>query len=157
MSKVVNRYTALIACSLAMLATGVHYVWSILQTYVMEYFSVSSAEASQPFFFFIAINVAGIMIGGRIRDRFGIRMPVLIGSVIYIAGLICSSFVPRGSFRCSLSDVQRNGELWRRIDLHLRDRLRAKLVAGQNGVCKRARGVYPRRAAVRRARRRAVR
>lgn len=98
MSKVVNRYTALIACSLAMLATGVHYVWSILQTYVMEYFSVSSAEASQPFYFFIAINVAGIMIGGRIRDRFGIRMPVLIGSVIYIAGLVCSSFVPRGSF-----------------------------------------------------------
>lgn len=99
MSKAVNRYTALIACSLAMLATGVHYVWSILQTHVMDYFSVSSADASLTFYLFIAINVSGIIIGGRIRDRIGIRIPVLAGIVIYSVGLILSSMVPRDHFR----------------------------------------------------------
>lgn len=99
MSKAVNRYTALIACSLATLATGVHYVWSILQTHVMDYFSVSSSDASLTFYLFIAVNVSGIIIGGRIRDRIGIRIPVLVGILIYTAGLILSSFVPQHSFK----------------------------------------------------------
>jgi len=98
MNKAVNRYTALIACSLATLSTGVHYVWSILQTRVMDYFSVSSSDASLTFYLFIAINVSGIIIGGRIRDRIGIRIPVLVGAAIYVSGLILSSFVPQTSF-----------------------------------------------------------
>ncbi len=99
MRPIINKYSVIIACAAAMLATGVHYVWSIFQSPVMEYFAVTSSNASLVFYLFVAFNVVGIIIGGRICDRMGPRLPVIIGSLIYIAGLIASSFVPQDQFK----------------------------------------------------------
>ncbi len=99
MKLIINKYSVLIACAAAMLATGVHYVWSIFQSPVMEYFSVTSSNASLVFYLFVSFNVVGIIIGGRICDHVGPRLPVLIGSLIYVAGLIASSFVPQDQFK----------------------------------------------------------
>lgn len=96
--KWINKYSVLIACAIAMLATGVHYVWSVFQGPVMSYFEINASGASLTFYLFIAFNVMGIIVGGRICDRIGPRIPVLIGILIYTAGLFASSFVPKESY-----------------------------------------------------------
>jgi OFA family oxalate/formate antiporter-like MFS transporter len=93
-----NKYTVLAACAAAMLSTGMNYVWSVLQVPVMGYYAVDPAAASKVFYLFVTFNVIGIFIGGRAFDRLGPRIPVLIGSCLYIAGLFASSFVPKDKF-----------------------------------------------------------
>jgi predicted MFS family arabinose efflux permease len=73
--KWINKYSVLIACAIAMLATGVHYVWSVFQGPVMSYFEINASGASLTFYLFIAFNVMGIIVGGRICDRIGPRSP----------------------------------------------------------------------------------
>lgn len=97
-NKLVNKYTVLIGSALAMLAIGIHYVWSIFQPQVITYFGINSGAASLTFYLFIALNVTGIIIGGRICDRVGPRIPTIIGAIIYIAGLFLSSLVPQNTF-----------------------------------------------------------
>ena len=93
-----NKYTVLAACAVAMLSTGMNYIWSVFQVPVMGYYGVDSAAASKVFYLFITFTVIGIFIGGRAFDRLGPRIPVLIGSCLYIAGLFASSFVPIDKF-----------------------------------------------------------
>lgn len=93
-----NKYTVLAACSVAMLSTGMNYIWSVFQVPVMGYYGVDSVAASKVFYLFVTFNVIGIFIGGRAFDRLGPRIPVLIGSCLYIAGLFASSFVPIDKF-----------------------------------------------------------
>lgn len=93
-----NKYTVLAACTVAMFATGMNYIWSVFQVPVMAYYGVGAAAASRVFYLFVTFNVVGIFMGGRLYDHMGPRLPVLAGSCLYIAGLFASSLVPQDNF-----------------------------------------------------------
>lgn len=93
-----NKYTVLAACTLALFATGMNYVWGVFQVPVMQYYGVGSNAASRVFYLFVTFNVIGIFTGGRICDRTGPQIPTLVGACLYLAGLFASSFVPQDRF-----------------------------------------------------------
>jgi len=81
-----------------MFAAGMNYIWSVFQVPVMQYFGVSSSAASGVFYLFVTFNTIGIFTGGRLYDRIGTKIPLIIGCSFFLGGLFGCSFVPQDKF-----------------------------------------------------------
>lgn len=89
-----GKYSALAAAVCLQLCVGIFYVWSIFQGPVMKYCGWTSGEASTTFYIMLAVNLVGMIAGGRINYHKGPRFAVTLGWVIFVSGLFLSSLVP---------------------------------------------------------------
>lgn len=71
-----------IICSLIM---GFAYTYSIVQPYIMDYFSIASYMASLPYTTFLALFVVGNYVGGVMQKKHSVKMIMLIGYLLMAA------------------------------------------------------------------------
>ncbi len=87
-----NRILPLIAGAAIQLCIGIIYIWSIFQAPVKEYYGWDNANIT--FSVMLATFVLGIVTGGRLNDKKGPRPVVLMGGIMFTAGIFLSSLVP---------------------------------------------------------------
>jgi MFS family permease len=82
--------------ALALGTVGSVGMWSVVVALpaVQAEFAVARADASLPFTLTMAGFGAGAVIMGRLADRFGIFVPILVGAAALCAGYICASLAP---------------------------------------------------------------
>jgi OFA family oxalate/formate antiporter-like MFS transporter len=89
------RIVPVIACLITMLCVGIEYMWSVFQKPALEYFGWQDTAVTMISSAMIFMFVAGIFIGGLIIDRMGPRLVVLIGGLLFFAGLMLTSLLPQ--------------------------------------------------------------
>ncbi len=88
-----TRTLTLISGALILFCLGIIYIWSIFNKPVMTYFN-NWADSAFTFNIMLVTFVLGILIGGRIQDKKGPRIVVLIGGILFAAGILLSSIIP---------------------------------------------------------------
>ncbi|MGI6175556.1 MAG: OFA family MFS transporter [Christensenellales bacterium] len=91
-----RRYGVLFAAMAVQLCTGIIYMWSVFQNYLVSSGVFSEQKAGEVAFIasvMLAMFVVGIVGGGRLSDKIGAKKVVFAGSVLFAAGLFLSSFL----------------------------------------------------------------
>ncbi|MEN6413871.1 MAG: MFS transporter [Veillonellales bacterium] len=83
-----------LVCSLIM---GFCYTYSIIQPYIMDYFSIESSPASLPYTIFLAIFVVGNYVGGMMQKKYSVKIIMLIGYLLMAIGIFATSLLPKSS------------------------------------------------------------
>ena len=92
----VSRYARLVAASLIMICTGIIYMWSVFNAGVsaalpgmtptdVSDFAVTSSVMITLFSF-------GALCGGKLQDKFGPKIVIIIGSIFFGIGVFLTSF-----------------------------------------------------------------
>lgn len=92
-----KRVKILICGMICCLILGFCYMYSIIQPYVMNYFSIESAEAALPYTIFLAVFVLGNYVGGILQKKISIKKIMLIGYLCMAAGILLTGFLPVSS------------------------------------------------------------
>jgi len=90
-----SRTLTLISGALILFCLGIIYIWSIFNKPVSAY--LGGADVSYTFNIMLVTFVAGILIGGRIQDKKGPRIVVLVGGILFAAGILIASITPDGA------------------------------------------------------------
>ena len=85
---------AVVACLVVMFSVGLVYMWSVFQQPVTNHYGWDASAVSMISSAMIMMFVFGIFIGGTIQDRFGPRLVVTIGGILFSVGLFLSSMIP---------------------------------------------------------------
>ena len=90
--------TVLIACICINLCIGVLYAWSVIKSQLMAPvseggFGWSSTEAGIPYTVAIISLATAMLFGGRLQDKLGPRIVVMIGGALAGVGIALSGFV----------------------------------------------------------------
>ncbi len=93
MEKKTNPIVVLIAGMVVELCIGIIYMWSIFQKYVVEYFNYEPASIAYTASVMLFMFVIGILVGGRISDKKGPKIAVLLGILCFSVGIFLSSLV----------------------------------------------------------------
>lgn len=96
----INPLWIVAAGTLIMLLLGVAYVWGVYVDPLIEEFGWSSAQASWPFSVFLLAYTVGMIVGGRLQDKYGPRPICLIGAVLFGAGYFLSGLATNLIFLC---------------------------------------------------------
>ncbi len=89
-----NRVIPVIAAIVIQLCLGTAYVWSIFQTGIANsIFEGDNAAAGLSFSLLLAMLTVGGTIGGKLQDKFGPRVIVILGGIILAIGFFAASFV----------------------------------------------------------------
>lgn len=91
-----KRIKILLCGMVCCLILGFCYMYSIIQPYVMDYFSIESAEAALPYTIFLAIFVLGNYVGGVLQKKIRIKKIMLIGYLCMASGVLLTGFLPTG-------------------------------------------------------------
>ena len=104
MSAKSNRAMPLVAGAVIQLCIGIIYIWSVFKLPVTEYYSAyvdagyAATCASASYSIMLAMFVLGIVVGGRMGDKRGPRPVVMMGSFMFVGGILLSAasaaFVP---------------------------------------------------------------
>jgi OFA family oxalate/formate antiporter-like MFS transporter len=89
------RWALVGAAILVQLAIGSVYAWSVFNQPLQRQFGWTRAQAVIPFEVAIGCIFIGTLIGGRVQDRRGPRPVALAGGLLFVAGILLSSFVYR--------------------------------------------------------------
>ncbi len=89
-----KRIRILICGIICCLILGFCYMYSIIQPYVMDYFSIESAEAALPYTIFLAVFVLGNYIGGVLQKKISIKKIMLIGYICMAVGILATGYLP---------------------------------------------------------------
>jgi len=92
-----NRYLILVMGMIIQLCAGIIYMWSVFKGPVSTHLSWDSASASITSSIMLATFVIGIIIGGRMQDKYSPAPVALAGSIFLGLGMILSSFTPQSS------------------------------------------------------------
>ena len=92
-----NKYVILIMGMLMQLCAGIIYMWSVFKGPVSEHLEWDSAKAGITSSIMLAAFVLGIVIGGRLQDKFSPSPVAFAGSIILGIGMILSGFVPQSA------------------------------------------------------------
>jgi len=76
-----------------MLMLGIIYLWSIFREPVVQYFSWTQKGASSVFSIMLPMNVFGIIAGGFLNDKKGMRFVLTLGALLAVCGMLLTSFV----------------------------------------------------------------
>lgn len=88
-----NRIVPIIAAILIQLCLGTAYIWSVFQAGIAEsLFSGNNANAALTFSILLAILSVGSTIGGKMQDKIGPRITVIIGGLVLAIGFFFASF-----------------------------------------------------------------
>ncbi len=94
----VNRLVPIFASIAIQLCLGTAYIWSIFQNGIAaKLFGGDNAAAALTFSLLLATLTIGSTIGGKLQDKYGPRLIVIIGGVILSIGFFCASFVTNSS------------------------------------------------------------
>ncbi|MGI5888845.1 MAG: MFS transporter [Oscillospiraceae bacterium] len=85
---------ALVSSMLMMLFLGIIYLWSIFKDPVVEYYGWTQEGSSAVFSIMFPLNIFGVIAGGFLIDRKGMRFTLLLGFWLTFLGLVLTSFVP---------------------------------------------------------------
>lgn len=88
-----NKYIVLIGALLAQLTIASLYAWSIFATALMTERGFSDHETLMPYALAQFVFALTTLISGRLVDKRGPRMTIIIGALLYGSGFILSSFV----------------------------------------------------------------
>ena len=90
-----NKRIRILLCGMVCcLIMGFCYMYSIIQPYVMDYFSIESSEAALPYTIFLAIFVLGNYIGGVLQKKTSVKKILLMGYLLMAAGILLTGFLP---------------------------------------------------------------
>ncbi len=89
-----NRYLILTTGMIMQLCAGIIYMWSVFRGPVSTHLSWDPAEAAITSSVMLAVFVLGIIIGGRMQDKYTPAPVALAGSVFLGLGMILSAFTP---------------------------------------------------------------
>lgn len=92
-AKTGNRYAVLAAGMAVQLCTGIIYMWSVFQKFLVEKRGLDAAQVTFVFSVMLAMFVVGIVVGGRIQDKRGPRIVMMAGSLLFGVGMFLTSFV----------------------------------------------------------------
>lgn len=87
------RLSSIIACLVAMFSVGIVYLWSVFQQPVIDHYGWSVSSVTMVSSAIIFVYVAGTLVGGVLNDRKGPRFSVVLGAVLFCAGLLATSFL----------------------------------------------------------------
>jgi len=88
-----NRWIILIVSVMINLCIGFAYAWSVFQKPLMETFGWSAGQASLVFTINLAVLPIAMIFAGPLVKRFGVRMVVLLGGVLFGLGLYLSGMI----------------------------------------------------------------
>lgn len=92
----VSRYARLAAASLIMICTGIIYMWSVFNAGVREALPGMAAVDASDFAFTSSVMITcfsfGALFGGKLQDKFGPKIVVIIGSICFGIGVFMTSF-----------------------------------------------------------------
>ncbi len=89
-----NRYLILATGMIMQLCAGIIYMWSVFKGPVSEHLSWDPAQAAITSSIMLAVFVLGIVIGGRMQDKYTPSPVALAGSILLGLGMILSAFTP---------------------------------------------------------------
>jgi OFA family oxalate/formate antiporter-like MFS transporter len=87
-----QKYIILIAAVFIQLSLGAGYAWSTFVPALKQNFGLSIAQTQTIFGTGSLVTTLLIFIGGRIQDRFGPRIPTLIGGIIFGSSYILAGY-----------------------------------------------------------------
>jgi OFA family oxalate/formate antiporter-like MFS transporter len=87
-----QKYIILIAAVFVQLSLGAGYAWSTFVPALKQNFGLSIAQTQTIFGTGSLVATILIFIGGRIQDRFGPRIPTLIGGIIFGTSYILAGY-----------------------------------------------------------------
>ena len=92
----VSRYVRLVAASLIMICTGIIYMWSVFNAGVSAALPGMSPTDVSDFAFTSSIMITlfsvGALCGGRLQDKFGPKIVIIVGSICFGLGVFATSF-----------------------------------------------------------------
>ncbi len=88
-----NKTQNLIAGLAIMLISGILYMWSVFQPYVMAHFGWSSGQVGMTSSLMIAFFVIGNVLAGLVQEKYRPRNIVLVGGVMFALGMLLTSFL----------------------------------------------------------------
>lgn len=92
-----NRYLVLAVGMVMQLCAGIIYMWSVFKGPVSSHLSWDPAQASITSSIMLAAFVLGIILGGRMQDKYAPSPVALAGSVILGLGMFFSAFTPQSA------------------------------------------------------------
>lgn len=92
-----NRYLILVVGMILQLCAGILYMWSVFKGPVTAHLSWNDASAKITSSIMLSTFVLGLIIGGRLQDKYSPSPVSLLGSVFLGLGMILSAFVPQSS------------------------------------------------------------
>lgn len=75
-----------------MLMLGAAYVWGVYKQPLADYFGWTKAAAAIPFSVFLACYTAGMIVGGKLYDKYGPKNVCTAGAALFGAGYFSSGF-----------------------------------------------------------------
>ena len=87
------KLSAIIACLIAMFSVGIVYLWSVFQQPVIDHFGWTASSVTMVSSAIIFVYVAGTLVGGVLNDRKGPRFSIILGAILFCAGLFITSFL----------------------------------------------------------------
>ena len=92
----VSRYVRLVAASLIMICTGIIYMWSVFNAGVSAALPGMSPTDVSDFAFTSSVMITlfsfGALCGGKLQDKFGPKIVIIIGSICFGLGVFLTSF-----------------------------------------------------------------
>lgn len=92
----VSRYARLVAASLIMICTGIIYMWSVFNAGVSAALSGMTPTDVSDFAFTSSVMITlfsfGALCGGKLQDKFGPKIVIIIGSIFFGIGVFLTSF-----------------------------------------------------------------
>lgn len=92
-----NRYLLLAMGMVIQLCAGIIYMWSVFKGPVSTHLSWDSASSAITSSIMLSTFVLGIIIGGRMQDKYSPSPVSLAGGVLLGLGMVLSAFVPQSS------------------------------------------------------------
>ena len=91
-AQVRNRWLILLASIICNLSIGSAYAWSVFQKPLLSIFPWTPSEASLAFTLSLAVMPVAMIIAGRIQDRQGPRLVMMVGGAMYGVGVFATGF-----------------------------------------------------------------
>lgn len=92
----VSRYARLVAASLIMICTGIIYMWSVFNAGVSAALPGMTPTDVSDFAFTSSVMITlfsfGALCGGKLQDKFGPKIVIIIGSICFGIGVFLTSF-----------------------------------------------------------------
>lgn len=92
-----NRYLILAMGMVMQLCAGIIYMWSVFKGPVSQHLSWSPANAAITSSVMLSTFVLGLIIGGRMQDKYSPSPVALSGSILLGLGMILSAFTPQST------------------------------------------------------------
>ena len=92
----ISRYARLVAASLIMICTGIIYMWSVFNAGVSAALPGMAPTDVSDFAFTSSVMITlfsfGALCGGKLQDKFGPKIVIIIGSICFGIGVFLTSF-----------------------------------------------------------------